>query len=248
MSLMLRTRVRASGPKQAQAPVLNRCADALHGADRGCQPRLPADRLPGSARPAGPAADGAVNSGTATVTSPPAPGTCRLVARIRSAAVSCSPRGAKDGLSVVTANSLPPQGAERNSHNLQRFTVPAPNRTRAGRSSFRPWFSPHSPGPKMPKALSNEGESPYPPAPAPQRRRRRPPLVPDNAAVARDPAGHQLLPSGSQGPGSTAGSMTPGPGTARHGPWLQPAACMLAELPFSWCGCAPRARRRSHRR
>jgi hypothetical protein len=45
---------------------------------------------------------------------------------------------------------------------------------------------------------------PYPPAPAAQRRRRRPPLVPDSAAVARDPAGHQLLPSGSQGPGSAA--------------------------------------------
>jgi hypothetical protein len=162
MSLMVRTRVRASGPTQAQAPVLNRCADALHGADRGCQPRLPADRLPSSTRPAGPAAGGAVISGTATVTSPPAPGTCPLVARIRSAAVSCSPRGAKDGVSVVTANSLPPQGAERNSQNLQRFTVPAPNRTRAGRSSFRPGFIPHSPGPKMPKALRHEGESPLP--------------------------------------------------------------------------------------
>lgn len=75
MSLMLRTRGRASGPKQAQAPVLNRCADALHGADPGCQPRRPADCLPSSTRPAGPTAGGAVISGTATVTSPPAPGT-----------------------------------------------------------------------------------------------------------------------------------------------------------------------------
>jgi hypothetical protein len=56
--------------------------------------------------------------------------------------------------------------------------------------------------------------------------------------VARDPAGHQLLPSGSQGPGSTAlfNDTWTCNGTTRTR--LQPAACMLAELPFSWCGCA----------
>ena len=65
---------------------------------------------------------------------------------------------------------------------------------------------------------------PYPPAPAAQRRRRRPPLVPDSAAVARDPAGHQLLPSGSQSPGSAPCSMAPG--TARYGPGSsRPPAC-----------------------
>lgn len=47
-------------------------------------------------------------------------------------------------------------------------------------------------------------------------------------------------------PGARPCSMTPGPGPGTTRTRLQPAACMLAELPFSWCGCAPRARRRSH--